>query len=324
MGNSIRWLKLEISKVDPGTPEETAKKDLCEKIDTFIRERITVAHEVIAKAAAEKIQNDDVILTAHKSYIVQETLLYAKKHQGKNFRVYIIDSRPLNEGRALADALKAADIEVTYSYFHAVAHAAREATKCILGAHAMMSNGGLFSRCGTAMVALNAHVESIPVIVCCESIKFSERVALDSIVHNEIASPDELVGTNAADSLSKLLSGMPVSAIAAGAEATSKAKGKGKDTSTAQSAIGDKLKETKSRSDTLTASLNPIAESSDDDSSDDEALKLETWRGEDNDDLTMLNLMYDLTPAEYVDMVVCEHGNLPPTSVPVVHRMISG
>ena len=31
--------------------------------------------------------------------------------------------------------------------------------------------------------------------------------------------------------------------------------------------------------------------------------------------------MYDVTPAEYVDMVVTEMGSLPPSAVPIVHRM---
>lgn len=36
--------------------------------------------------------------------------------------------------------------------------------------------------------------------------------------------------------------------------------------------------------------------------------------------LKILNLLYDLTPARYVSMVVTEIGLIPPTSVPVVIR----
>ena len=36
--------------------------------------------------------------------------------------------------------------------------------------------------------------------------------------------------------------------------------------------------------------------------------------------LRLLNLAYDVTPAEYVTMIVTEVGMLPPTSVPVVLR----
>jgi len=33
-----------------------------------------------------------------------------------------------------------------------------------------------------------------------------------------------------------------------------------------------------------------------------------------------LNMLYDITPSNYINMVVCEHGYIPPTSVPVVIR----
>ena len=246
MGNAIRWLKVEINDVDPDTPESTAKANLCEAIDNFISERITVADQVIATSAAEKIQDGDVILTFAKSSIVQKTLMQAYQN-GKQFRVIVVDSRPLFEGKNLARALADLGLEVQYSLTHAVGHAMKDATKVFLGAHAMMSNGRLYSRIGTAIVAMMAKESDIPVIVCCESVKFTDKVALDSIVSNEVAPPDELI-----------IQG---------------------ETSTA----------------------------------------LKGWR--DSPNLQLLNLMYDVTPAEYINMVVTEYGSLPPSSVPVVHRL---
>ena len=34
-------------------------------------------------------------------------------------------------------------------------------------------------------------------------------------------------------------------------------------------------------------------------------------------------MLYDITPANYINMVVCELGYIPPTSVPVVIREFS-
>jgi translation initiation factor eIF-2B subunit delta len=56
-----------------------------------------------------------------------------------------------------------------------------------------MSNGRLYSRVGTALVSMQAHAQDIPVIVLAESIKFTDRVALDSIVNNEIAPADQVL-----------------------------------------------------------------------------------------------------------------------------------
>lgn len=43
----------------------------------------------------------------------------------------------------------------------------------------------MFSRAGTALVAMMLRERSVPVVCCCETYKFSERVMLDSIVGNE-------------------------------------------------------------------------------------------------------------------------------------------
>ena len=59
-------------------------------------------------------------------------------------------------------------------------------TKVLLGASSVLSNGAVMSRAGTASVAMMAHENKVPVIVCAEAYKFSETVRLDSFVWNEI------------------------------------------------------------------------------------------------------------------------------------------
>lgn len=246
MGNAIRWLKVEISEVDPDVREMNAKQDLCERIDSFIQERVTVAGQAIAASAADRIQDGDVVLTFAKSSTVDQTIVEAL-NRGKRFKVIVADSRPLFEGKTSARCLADLGIEVQYCLLAAISHVIKGATKVFLGAHAMTSNGRLYSRCGTALVAMTAKEANVPVVVCCESIKFSDRVALNSIAMNEIAPPDELL------------------------------------------------------------------------SQESDGSSLSKWR--DTPILQLLNLMYDLTPAEYVDMVITEYGSLPPSSVPVVYSL---
>ncbi|KAI9652954.1 MAG: hypothetical protein M1831_006283 [Alyxoria varia] len=106
--------------------------------------------------------------------------------------------------------------------------AAKQATLVFLGAHSVFANGSVYARAGTASVALTCkelggntnfpspHEPRIPntgtgpttsshipasvnyltpkprVIILAETLKFTERVALDSIVMNELAPPEEL------------------------------------------------------------------------------------------------------------------------------------
>ena len=46
-------------------------------------------------------------------------------------------------------------------------------TKVLLGAAAVMSNGTVVSRVGSAAVAMAAHAWGCPVIICCETHKFA-------------------------------------------------------------------------------------------------------------------------------------------------------
>ncbi|KAF7593328.1 hypothetical protein BBP40_011708 [Aspergillus hancockii] len=290
-GNAIRALKLEIASIDPSVPEASAKTTLSDFIDSFIREKITVADQVIATSAAQKIQDGDVVVTYAGSSIVKQTLLTAYK-QGKKFRVSIIDSRPLFEGKNMARTLANAGLEVQYSLVNGISHAIKDATKVFLGAHAMTSNGRLYSRVGTALVAMSAKERAggveVPVIVCCETVKFTDRVALDSIVVNEIADADELVPHHSVQQVT----GLPDPTATAAAQADTK-KGGNKATTNA-----------------APVEPTPVA---------DGASPLTNWK--DTPNLQLLNIMYDVTPAEYVDMVVTEMGSLPPSAVPIVHRM---
>jgi translation initiation factor 2B subunit (eIF-2B alpha/beta/delta family) len=56
----------------------------------------------------------------------------------------------------------------------------------MVGAHSLQSNGAVFSRAGTALVAMMAKQHSVPVMVCCETYKFAEGVQLDSFTKNEL------------------------------------------------------------------------------------------------------------------------------------------
>lgn len=65
-----------------------------------------------------------------------------------------------------------------------------EVSTVFVGAHSLHSNGAVFSRAGTALVAMMAKQHSVPVVVCCETYKYSEGVQLDSFTKNELgASP---------------------------------------------------------------------------------------------------------------------------------------
>eukprot|EP00955_Chlamydomonas_euryale_P026209 276796-Chlamydomonas_euryale.AAC.1 len=84
---------------------------------------------------------------------------------GKVFRVVVVDARPELEGRAMLSRLLAAGIAASYVHLPAVAYAMREVSKVFLGAAAVMSNGTVMGRAGSATVAMVAQSVSKPVMI---------------------------------------------------------------------------------------------------------------------------------------------------------------
>ncbi|KAH9617312.1 hypothetical protein KSS87_016186 [Heliosperma pusillum] len=247
MGNAIRCLKTHISKLPTSVTEWEAKNYLSSEIDSYITEKIVIANKVIVNHAATKIRDGDVILTYSCSSVVEMVLVYAHE-LGKKFRVIIIDSRPKLEGQGLLRRLVTKGLRCTYTHINGVSYIMHEVTRVFLGAAAIFSNGAVYSRIGTACVAMIAHSFRVPVLVCCEAYKFHERVQLDSICVNELGDPD----------------------------AISKVPGR--------------------------RGVN----------------YLDNWMSKEN--LQLLNILYDVTPSDYISMIITDYGMVPPTSVPVIVR----
>jgi translation initiation factor eIF-2B subunit delta len=131
-------------------------------------------------------------MTYAYSHVVCSALLEAASLGHARFKVLVVDSRPEQEGKLMMQKLLEAGLSVSYVHINAISYAIREATKVFLGAAAIMHNGTVVSRAGTAAVAMLAHEHRKPVMVLCESYKFHERVQLDSITHNELGDPEVL------------------------------------------------------------------------------------------------------------------------------------
>jgi translation initiation factor eIF-2B subunit delta len=71
---------------------------LDEFLDEFLDERLLTAEQLICDFGLKKIVDGDVIITYACSYVVSKLLVSAKE-AGKNFRVIVVDSNPLREGK---------------------------------------------------------------------------------------------------------------------------------------------------------------------------------------------------------------------------------
>jgi translation initiation factor eIF-2B subunit delta len=120
MGNSIRQLKYEIANIPPDTAESESKEYLCDFIDTFIKHRIEFSQTLIAHHACTKIKDKDVILTYAHSTTVLHVLLEAATKKKISFRVIVVDSRPLWEGRKAIKSLMDNGIQCSYASINSI------------------------------------------------------------------------------------------------------------------------------------------------------------------------------------------------------------
>jgi translation initiation factor eIF-2B subunit delta len=187
MGNAIRFLKANVRMFTIDTPEKEAKEELLEAIDTFIKERITLAELVIARNAAELIKDGDVVLTYGRHRLVEKAILGACK-SGKIFEVSIIDDPYDHVGQDLAKSLRQAGLRVFYTpHLGGLSLTVQRATTLIVGAEAMFANGSLYAPAGTCDIAMAARDAGKGVTVLCETINFDrERVSIEALTYNEI------------------------------------------------------------------------------------------------------------------------------------------
>ncbi|XP_046810850.1 translation initiation factor eIF-2B subunit delta isoform X2 [Lucilia cuprina] len=190
--NAHKSLKQVLMQLPKDEPESELKERLFIFIDTYIENQIFKAAQAINSMMQTKINNGDVILTFGCSSLINFICEEAQARK-VDFRVIVVDSRPFCEGQELLRRLTANEISCSYVLINAVSFVMPEVTKVLLGAHALLANGYVMARAGTAQVALVARSFNVPVLVCCETHKFSERFQTDAIVYNELGNPDDIV-----------------------------------------------------------------------------------------------------------------------------------
>ncbi|ADV23533.1 translation initiation factor eIF-2B subunit delta [Cryptococcus gattii Ru294] len=199
-GNAIRWLKSEINRLgEKGDKSEAEQKSyLVDAIGLYLRDRIEFADQVIADSAKEKIKPGDTVVTFARSSVVERVLLEAwtsmrEQDPDASFNVVVVDSRPLLEGEKLLKVLTAAGLPCTYILLPLLSSILPQADLVLLGASALHSDGALYSRAGTAVVAMLAKEHRVPVVACVETYKFGERVVLDGVATNELGDVEGLL-----------------------------------------------------------------------------------------------------------------------------------
>ncbi len=120
--------------------------------------------------AATLIRDGATMLTHSRSSTVLAAFVEARRC-GRNFSVFATESRPMLEGRTLAEALSRHGINVTL-IADAAASLAMDRVDLILVGADKITPANLVNKIGTRMIALAARERGLPVYALCDTSKF--------------------------------------------------------------------------------------------------------------------------------------------------------
>jgi len=163
---------ITLTALDPGldTGMDKCKEILLKRGELFLT-KASEARIKIARTAYKWIRTGSSILTHSKSRVVLQILKEAYKKNG-NFNVYVCESCPDNSGKAMVKELKAAGINATTVVDASVGALMEKIDFVLLGAEAVVENGGVINKIGTNTISLCAKMLNKPVYVAVESFKF--------------------------------------------------------------------------------------------------------------------------------------------------------
>ncbi|KIL69951.1 hypothetical protein M378DRAFT_190304 [Amanita muscaria Koide BX008] len=190
---------------DPDDPDSFArglKPVLMEAIQDVLDELETV-YDNVSKNAKDHIHSDEIILTLGHSKTV-EAFLKSAAHN-RNFTAVVAETAPSYSGQQLAHSLSSAGIFTFLVPDSSIYALMSRVNKVILGAHAVLANGGMFAISGSLLAATAAREHSTPVVVCTGQFKLTPHWNLNhQYGAHDFGNPSEVLAFEEGDLVDKV------------------------------------------------------------------------------------------------------------------------
>ncbi len=167
-------------------------KEVGLKIGQGFIEMSNNAVKTIGQIGSRLIQNGDIIFTYCNSATAFGVLETAYK-MGKEFTVYVPETRPRYQGHITATWLDKAGISCSLITDNSIRFLIARSDKVFVGADAITANGAVVNKIGTSLVALAADEARLDFFVAAESYKFSPATMAGELVEIEERDVTEVV-----------------------------------------------------------------------------------------------------------------------------------
>ncbi len=164
-----RAVRFAEEMVREGVPLPQMREELRDWLRGY-RAHIATSRARIAHFAAEVLADAHVILTISNSQTVQAVIEELWQHN-PDLSVVVFESRPLLDGRRLAQALAEKGINTTLTVDGAMAYYMDIASAVVTGAEAVSLSGFFVNTIGTRPLLLVAQAQGVPCYVATQTIK---------------------------------------------------------------------------------------------------------------------------------------------------------
>lgn len=161
------------------------KEATCAAVDMLLK----VSEESVRRTVehvSRVIPEGATVLTHSYSDTCLQAFLACTK---KGVRVFATESRPLFEGRTMAERLREGGVEVTLLTDAEAGHFVRDVKMVLVGADTVLTDGSVINKMGTYLIALAAKDRGVPFRVACDSWKFRLE---DGVPELEEKGPEEV------------------------------------------------------------------------------------------------------------------------------------
>ena len=203
--NAIKFVKSRISSLSSDDSNEDNLQLLLQQISEYQSNRVELSSNAIVSEEeniSDSLKSSDNILIYGYSSIINKLLTKLassvtsseNNHKSSSkFSVTIIDSSPNFDGRKSLKELERIGVKCSYGLLSALSFFMPHVDKVLIDADALFGNGAVMAKAGSGSVMLSANFCNKPVIVCCETFKFSEKIQTDSIVFNQLADAEDVL-----------------------------------------------------------------------------------------------------------------------------------
>lgn len=187
----------EARRARRGRGQWDRKNNVIEQINELLEGLETIPEE-IAEKAIDYIHANEVILTLGQS--TTAVLFFKRAAEKRDFQVVVAEGAPSFSGVTMARSLADSGVQATFIADAAIFAMMARVNKVVVGATALLANGGVMAPAGTHAVALAARRHAVPFVVLVGLHKLSPLFAgatpQTDVTLNELRSPADIIDYN--------------------------------------------------------------------------------------------------------------------------------